>query len=617
MSNVTPEQNCDEVEVCLLDNTHRFPQLSQRRPDTYTAAESLTSADAASYMSLVALFRHGLRLLLPLAVVSTFYLYLYPVFLGCAFPVVPVARASSPSDADTSAAAFLEAARHHIPLPIPLRTSGARPAPFRLLALGDPQLEGDTSIRKHDGPIFPHARSLWSHVTFQSSHSLRQRIRHSLHDIVDVFLEDVFEELESIRKRIDLFGNDFYLAHIYRTVHWWTRPTHVTVLGDLLGSQWIGIEEFRRRGRRYWNRVVRGAERVPDEVAAFPAMEYDLSDYLQASGEPSTKWSRRVINVAGNHDIGYAGDINQDRFGRFERVFGKANYELRFELPIDDPKVNATLVDEEKNPESDRLPPEIRIIVLNDMNLDTPAKDTSLQDDTYAFINAVIETSAAVEYNGHFTVVLTHIPLYKPEGVCVDAPFFDFHGDHDGGGVKEQNLLSADASKGFLEGIFGMSGNTDAPGNGKGRRGVILNGHDHEGCDTFHYINQTQGDQASDRAWQVETWATAKGRGAVGAAGVPGLREITVRSMMGDFGGNAGLLSVWFDESTWSWKSEYATCALGTQHLWWLVHILDLAAIVAAIGYVALSVSEASNTPVPPSSAEVKKTVQNGDVKSL
>ncbi|KAL0935730.1 polarized growth protein [Colletotrichum truncatum] len=562
-------------------------------------------------MSLVALLRHGLRLLLPLAVVLNVYLYLYPIFIGCAFPVAP---SDSSSGAELgSKVAFLEAVRPHLPPSIPLRKTSARPAPFRLLALGDPQLEGDTAIRRHNGPIFAHARSLWSHVTFQSENSLRQRIRQSLHDLIDIFFEDVFDELESIRKRIDLFGNDFYLAHIYRTVHWWTRPTHVTVLGDLLGSQWIGIEEFRRRGRRYWDRVMRGTERVPDDVAAYPSMEYELSGLLSPSGEPSAEWPRRVINVAGNHDIGYAGDINQDRFGRFERLFGKANYELRFELPIEDPKVNATVVDDVANPSSDRLPPEIRVIILNDMNLDTPAKDADLQDATYAFINSVIETSSAVEYNGHFTVVLTHIPLHKPEGVCVDSPFFDFHGDEDGGGVKEQNLLSYDASKGFLEGIFGMSGNTEAPGNGKGRPGVILNGHDHEGCDTFHYINQTDGN-LEDRRWQAQKWKDAKGHGVAGAAGVPGLREITVRSMMGDFGGNAGLFSAWFDEETWSWKFEYATCALGTQHMWWLVHILDLVAVVGIIAYIVLSVLEANKPPSPAKSNGA--LISNGTVTS-
>ncbi|TEA12837.1 Protein TED1 [Colletotrichum sidae] len=576
-------------------------------------------------MSLVALLRHGLRLLLPLAVASTFYLYLYPVFLGCAFAVAPSSSKADSTQGLATNAAFIEAARQHLPLPIPLQTTDARPAPFRLLALGDPQLEGDTSIRKHGGLVFPHVRSLWSQITFKTKKALRQRLRQSLHDLVDIFLEDVFNELESIRKRIDIFGNDFYLAHIYRTVNWWTRPTHVTVLGDLLGSQWIGTEEFRRRGRRYWDRVMRGTERMPDDKAVHPAMEYEISDYLSEQGHLPSDWTRRVINVAGNHDIGYAGDINQDRFGRFERLFGKANYELRFELPIKDPAVNATIVDEETNPESDRLPPEIRIIVLNDMNLDTPAKDTSLQDATYDFINAVIDTSSAVEYKGHFTVVLTHIPLYKPEGVCVDSPFFDFHGDADGGGVKEQNLLSYDASKGFLEGIFGMSGNTEAPGNGGGRPGVILNGHDHEGCDTFHYINQTEGETAGDRRWQVERWPKAKGRGAVGAPGVPGLREITVRSMMGDFGGNAGLLSAWFDETTWSWKFEYATCALGTQHFWWLVHILDLAAIVGVVAYGVLVAWEANKMPVAnrpngsvPANGALKKPLENGEVnKSL
>ncbi|KAI8266569.1 hypothetical protein K4K56_004775 [Colletotrichum sp. SAR 10_98] len=575
-------------------------------------------------MSLVAILRHGLRLIIPLAVVSTLYLYLYPVFLGCAFPVAPSTSSSSSSSSSNdveldSKAAFIEAARHHLPLPIPLRSTDSRPAPFRLLALGDPQLEGDTAIRRIPGPAFPHARSWWSQVTFKAPNSLRQRIRQSLHDVIDIFLEDVFNELESLRKRIDILGNDFYLAHIYRTVQWWTRPTHVTVLGDLLGSQWIGIEEFRSRGRRYWDRVMRGTERVPDDVAAYPSMEYELADYLSPSGEPSSVWSRRVINVAGNHDIGYAGDINQDRFGRFERLFGKANYELRFELPIEDPNLNATVVDDEKNPDSDRLPPEIRVIVLNDMNLDTPAKDTSLQDQTYAFINSIIETSAAVEYNGHFTVILTHIPLYKPEGVCVDSPFFDFHGEHDGGGVKEQNLLSYDASKGFLEGLLGMSGNPDAPGNGRGRRGVILNGHDHEGCDTYHYINQTQG-ELSDRRWEVERWPTAKGRGAVGAPGAPGLREITVRSMMGDFGGNAGLLSAWFDEETWSWKFEYATCALGTQHFWWFVHSLDFAAIVGIVAYIVLLITEANKPQTSPvklnGSAKANGTVPNGAVHS-
>ncbi|EAQ93882.1 hypothetical protein CHGG_02117 [Chaetomium globosum CBS 148.51] len=531
-----------------------------------------------------ALLRHALRFLIPLSIALTVYLYLYPVFSTCAFPLPP-GQSSSSVSADTGRAAFVETAKLHwhsatgaAENPNSTIFVPSRPlAPFRLLALGDPQLEGDTSIPTDYLGVFPHAKSLFRHVTFKSGHSsLRQRIRQSFHDIVDIFFEDTFDALESLRKRIDLVGNDYYLAHIYRTVHWWSRPTHVTVLGDLLGSQWVDDNEFYRRANRYWGRVFRGAERVPDDVAAYPAEEYDLAGSL--GGGPfneSTVWTRRIINVAGNHDIGYAGDINDERTERFESAFGKVNYELRFELPLANTTVAETTF--EAGASSNRLVPELRIVVLNDMNLDTPAISTKLQDETYSFINNVINTAAAVEFEGHFTVILTHIPLYKPEGVCVDDPFFDFH-DHDGS-LREQNQLSAAASKGFLEGILGMSGNAKAAGRGRGRPGIILNGHDHEGCDTWHYINQSI-PEADRRAWEVKRWRQANGAGIVGQDQLPGVREVTVRSMMGGFGGNAGLLSIWFDEASWEWKTEYATCPLGTQHLWWFVHILDLIVVI-------------------------------------
>ncbi|PTB67670.1 hypothetical protein BBK36DRAFT_1158498 [Trichoderma citrinoviride] len=548
-------------------------------------------------MLVAAFLRNGLGLLVPLAIACTIYLYLYPYFGGCAFPLPSrdarealeaTKRLHWPfnrTDADANSTA------DHVP---------TRLAPFRLLALGDPQLEGATSIPTEILGTFPHVTSIYERVTYQTEHwCFRERLRWIAHDIVDIFFEDIFYYLESWRKRLDHVGNDFYLAHIYRTMHWWTRPTHVSVLGDLLGSQWIEDEEFEKRGWRFWQRVFRGGERVPDEVAAWPAYEYDLAGMLDGSEEEQV-WARRIINVAGNHDIGYAGDLTQERLERFERVFGKVNYELRFGIPLNDSAVLATIHDDERNPGSNRLEPEIRIVVLNDMNLDTPAKDTSLQDATYNFINTVIGTSAAVEYAGIFTLVLTHIPLYKPEGVCVDAPFFDFHGEEDGGGVKEQYLLSADASKGFLEGFFGMNKDPNAAGGGRGRKGLILNGHDHEGCDTWHFINQTNGTDPSERSWEVARWREAQARGLpnLTASGVPGRREITVRSMMGDFSGNAGLLSMWFNEETWEWEYEFANCRLGTQHFWWFVHSLDFGVVVVLLVYVVISLLEAVGVDV-------------------
>ncbi|KHN95563.1 Metallophosphoesterase domain protein [Metarhizium album ARSEF 1941] len=540
-----------------------------------------------------AFLRNGLGLLVPLAIACSVYLYLYPFFSRCAFPL--------PSrDPD---AAFEETKKLHWPFEeakvnTQANVTPTRQAPFRLLALGDPQLEGDTSIPIEYLGIFPHVKTIFQRLTFHIWHeSLRDRVRLILHDVIDIFFEDIPFIFESWRKRFDLFGNDFYLAHIYRTLHWWTQPTHVGVLGDLLGSQWIEDDEFERRGRRFWNRTFRGGERVPDDVAMWPTMQHNLSGILGASAEGEV-WKRRIMNVAGNHDIGYAGDLTPERMQRFERVFGKANYELRFRLPVSDPETNATIRDPETNPDSARLPPELRIIVLNDMNLDTPAKDQGLQDTTYNFVNAVIGTACAVEHKGQFTLILTHIPLYKSAGVCVDSPFFDFHGAHDGGGVKEQYLLSSDASKGFLEGIFGISRDPKAAGQGMGRPGLVLSGHDHEGCDTYHFVNQTNGTTPDERSWESRKWQDAMASNIQTLPQHPGRREITVRSMMGDFGGNAGLLSIWFNQQTWEWEHAYVDCPLGRQHFWWMTHFIVFGVLFFGLSYVVVAILESMGVDV-------------------
>ncbi|KAI0203676.1 hypothetical protein F4808DRAFT_417439 [Astrocystis sublimbata] len=541
--------------------------------------------------ALLALLRHAVRILPIVAVACTLHLYLYPLVLGCAFPLPPAASSKSsnatsdPSLSTTAPSAFRETLQQHISGPTGVS------APFRLLALGDPQLEGDTAIRNYGRPNFLHLWWAIRHLTWQTEQpSLRKRLRQVTHDLIDVFFDDIPDTLESMRKHVDLFGNDYYLAHIYRTLHWWTKPTHVTVLGDLLGSQWIRDREFQRRNKRFWNRSFKGAERIPDEVAQYPADDYNVTGILGTENRTEAElWQRRLINVAGNHDIGYAGDMTPELLERFEVAFGKAAYELRFELPIQDNATNATVFDADTNPESNRLAPELRILNINNMNLDTPALNQSLQDSTYGFINAIIHTSTAVEFKGHFTLVLTHMPLYKPEGVCVDSPFFDFH---EGGGVKEQNQLSADASRGFLEGIYGLNGDANAPAGGSGRRGIILNGHDHEGCDTYHFINQST--PREERRWQVNKWDAARAQKLPGDPGLPGMREITVRSMMAEFGGNAGLLSLWFDYDVWEWKYDFATCALGRQYYWWFVHVFDIVLFVVLVAYAVLEVSIAN-----------------------
>ena len=548
-------------------------------------------------MSPEAFLRNVLRVLLPLAVAFTAYLYLYPVFSGCAFPLpTPSVQSNDDATAATAAtvryltkpdtaAAFRETLRQHVLGSVGSSadiTASARTAPFRLLALGDPQLEGDTSIRNYGREPFPHLTKAVGHFSSRTSGVTPwTRTRRALHDLIDFYFVDVPDFLESTRKRLDLVVNDYFLGHIYRTLRWWARPSHVTVLGDLLGSQWISDEEFERRSHRFWNRSFRGGERVPDDVAAYPQNEYELAGLLAVEDDTAAAWRRRIINVAGNHDIGYAGDLTKARLERFERTFGKAAYELRFELPITNATINATIFDEDGNPDSDRLPPELRVVVLNNMNLDTPAVEQELQDKTYTFINDVIGTASAVEFRGHFTLVLTHIPFYKAAGICVDPPFFSFHSG--GGGVKEQNQLSDHATRGLLEGVYGLNGDSQAPGSGAGRRGVVLNGHDHEGCDVWHYIDQNE--SAEERAWRAARWDDALADGLPGKPDAPGIREITLRSMMADFGGNAGLLSAWFDEDTWEWRFDFATCPLGRQYYFWFVHIYDLVVLVAVLVY--------------------------------
>ena len=465
--------------------------------------------------------------LLCFSLLSTILLYTYPVWKTCSFP----------------------------------RQGSGGQAPFRLLALGDPQLEGDSSLIDPDDLAFPSLSSLFSSLIAASSfpeqsYAFRDSIR-------ALATEDIPRYLKNVRKRLDLFGNDYYLAHIYRSLHYFLKPTHVTVLGDLLGSQWVDDEEFGKRAWRFWHRVFKGGQRVDDATMSNISVEW-------LGGDES--WASTIINIAGNHDIGYSGDLSKENVDRFQLLFGKANWAIRFQV--------ATGTSEASNKNTSTIP-ELWVIVLNSMNLDTPALHEDLQSETYKFINDVIAASYPVEDRTAATIVLTHIPLHKAAGICIDGPFFEFYGHDEGGGLKEQNHLSSSASKGILEGIYGMSGNPDAPARGLGRSGIILNGHDHEGCDIYHYV-AAEDNQDPSGTWNAERWAESSRKS---NRSMPGIREVTVRSMMGDFGGNAGLLSAWFDKILQEWRLEYSTCPLGRQHLWWAVHVLDFATVVIGLIY--------------------------------
>ncbi|KAM3424744.1 hypothetical protein BST61_g6728 [Cercospora zeina] len=510
-----------------------------------------------------ALFLRIFRLLLLPSVIATWYLYFYPTFHQCTFP----------SNASTG-----------------------QPAPFRLLAFGDPQLEGDTSLPVHGHTeLFP---SIWRIVDSIQKHGLGQATAGVSTESRRLWHEDLPKALRTCHKKLDLWGNDRYLAHIYRTIHRHTDPTHVVVLGDLLGSQWIDDNEFGRRAERFWRTVFAGAEKVPSHVAEFKDTP------PEPLGEDGS-WQNRIIAVAGNHDIGYAGDIDLDRIERFENAFGRVNYEARFFLN------DSSTID---NTTGQPLDPSLRLVILNSMNLDEPASHMDLYQDSNDHLNQRFYWEIP-QNPSTGTILLTHIPLYKPAGICTDGPFFDyFPHERDSffsGGIREQNHLSEAVSTRILEGVVGPE---------RTRKSIILNGHDHAGCDTYHsrsivedippppdpvpqreYEDEDEGSETDDgdavsqlerklrkarnddppppayvpEKWKVQQFPDAR-RTRRKNANLTGVREVTVRSMMGEFGGNAGLLSAWWDQETQEWKFEYGSCQAGVQHIWWAVHVADL-----------------------------------------
>lgn len=545
-------------------------------------------------MSLRLVLRWLTSIIVSLAVLSSTYLYLYPFWFGCAFP----------STTSSTYHGFRQIiARHAGYVPAPNDTTIA---PFRILILADPQLEGDSSLPDPEDAL---SSRLNAHSLRLRQTPLTRLTNATVEVVKELVTEDIPRSFQAARKTLDLFGNDYYLAHIYRTLHWWTSPTHVTVLGDLIGSQWVSDDEFSWRGWRFWNRVFADGLKPSDEITSFHESDETGHKIIHTPGsDDSQSWSNTIINAAGNHDIGYAGDISHSRIERFERVFGKVNWDIHFSYP------NELLPSSYLSGLSPV--PTLHLVILNSMLLDTPALDSTLQSATYDYLNDLIvhRLDPVDSRNSTFTLLLTHVPLHKPEGTCVDAPFFDFWSftDADGafktGGLKEQNHLSEHTShSGILQALFGMSGNHDAPAGGRGRNGLILTGHDHEGCDVVHYIERRKNQDIPEDDVEKDdndhnhdptepwTWKSVRTKSFLPTLSqdtttdseiVTSLREVTLRSMMGDYGGNAGLLSLWYDFEAQTWQYDVQMCPLGVQHVWWAVHVVDIIALLVLLGWI-------------------------------
>jgi hypothetical protein len=362
-------------------------------------------------------------------------------------------------------------------------------------------------------------------------------------------------------KRLDNYGNDYYLGHIYATMKKRLQPSHAVVMGDLFSSQWILDSEFYNRTSRFVERLfprpLEYKKNVIETVAKHE--DYDWQAWLSQEMEmdPIHRFNSRVyndvydwfnpdkkypnfenplfVNLTGNHDIGYSGDATWQHMARFHLLFGQNNYVINY---------------------NKGTPEEWRMVVLDSLTLEGPA----LQEEFLRFTWSFLE-NLQLQENSNFkgpTVLLTHIPFFKREGLCADGPEHKYYVDnkkepYKNGKLRSQNHLSYETTQKVLNIVFP---NSD-------QNGIIMTGHDHVGCDDWY--NHIDGEWVASK----EKLVTDKNP----------IREVVVRAMMGDYEGQTGIMTGHFDQNEQKWNFEFTYCSFLVQHIWWASKILMLITI--------------------------------------
>ncbi|PKY49471.1 hypothetical protein RhiirA4_405483 [Rhizophagus irregularis] len=335
------------------------------------------------------------------------------------------------------------------------------------------------------------------------------------------------------RGEIDVWANDIYLRHIYTSFvspySLFTRkPTHTIVLGDLFSSQWIGQREFNERVKRYkW-----------------------------IFGDTRKEYNHKFINLTGNHDIGYNWDINQYRVNRWKNEFGQMNF-LDW-IPSDKKKVH-------------------RMSVINSMNVDGPALDEISRSETWSLLDNLAEEREKDNYQTPL-IFLTHIPIYKEEGICVDGPMTIY--DDTGNFIREQNHLLQNSSEFILTRL---------------RPRFIFAGHDHEGCDVTHVVRMKENNEYLINHYRTQDFENEKNQiilkndytenGKL-KENIWIVREVTVRSVMGAYSGNAGLFEINRQinkDGSEEFEYNYSSCPFVINHIPWVVFITDIIVILGWI----------------------------------
>ncbi|KAG0667108.1 hypothetical protein C6P45_005521 [Maudiozyma exigua] len=349
--------------------------------------------------------------------------------------------------------------------------------------------------------------------------------------------------------RLDTFGNDYYLGHIFKTMKQRLSPSHVVVMGDLFSSQWIPDSEFYNRTRRYVDRLFKRDTSLIKEVKSENHDPNNSNLFIVDWGKWGDNFNKILngnrkdfnfgykdvkawspeedyvfVNLTGNHDVGYSGDATYQHLTRFHKLFGKDNFWIEYGTNTDHPW---------------------RLVVLNDLLLEGPALQPEFIEYDWEFLRQLKDQN----FTGS-TILATHVPFYKEEGLCVDPPEFNYYPEvwekepYKANLLRSQNHISENTTNVVFDMIFG-----------NGQPGMVLVGHDHEGCEVIY-----------NRFNSNDSWVATRDA-------LPGanhqIQEITVRSMMGEFYGNTGLVSGHFNEDTKQWEWKFTLCPFSIQHVWW------------------------------------------------
>ncbi|EGC31194.1 hypothetical protein DICPUDRAFT_82899 [Dictyostelium purpureum] len=232
---------------------------------------------------------------------------------------------------------------------------------------------------------------------------------------------------EGLKGEYNIFFNDNYMKHIVNSIDYFLNPMMVVVLGDLFSSQYITDEEFQKRVKRY------------DNIFS------PLKDYV------------KIVNITGNHDVGYANEVTDRRINRFEEAFGRVNDKFFFGGHL--------------------------IGVLNSINLDGSMTE-HFQKEAWDHLRELKHDAEATQSP---LIIVTHIPLYKDIKAIdrTQEPYkthpylcreeYIIHHTNQGF-IKDQTMLTPETTDFILNEI---------------KPAFIFNGHDHEGCIYKHTNSNT------------------------------------------------------------------------------------------------------------------------------